>query len=188
MKTTLNKIRKHHPCPYGWKTLLSNLDKTSADDEPLAITTILDSNGLDDALWCLRAVDGHHCEIRLYAVGCARSVQYLMKNPVCENALEVAEGYANGLVSEGTLESTRNEVTKACHASIKESSWAALVARASVRDALLCDTFEAARLTSWRAYLAYEIKYKPSLAMRVAHADFLRLICAEIEQRDDLWW
>jgi len=74
MKTTLNKIRSHSPCRSGWTTLLNNLCKTKADDEPLAITTILDSNGLDDALWCLRAVDGYQREMRLYAVDCARAV------------------------------------------------------------------------------------------------------------------
>lgn len=49
MNTTLNKIRAHSPCVLGWSKLLDNLGKTQADDEPLAITTILDSNGLDDA-------------------------------------------------------------------------------------------------------------------------------------------
>jgi hypothetical protein len=52
MKTTLKKIRAHSPCASGWSTLLGNLGKTKADDEPLAITTIFESNGLDDALWC----------------------------------------------------------------------------------------------------------------------------------------
>ena len=43
----------------GWmEKLLSNLGKTAADDEPLSLITILDSNGLDDAPWCLRAVTG----------------------------------------------------------------------------------------------------------------------------------
>jgi len=57
MKTTLNEIKKHKPCSRGWRKLLRNLGKTQADGEPLKITTILDSNGLKDALWCLRAVD-----------------------------------------------------------------------------------------------------------------------------------
>ena len=52
MKTTLNKIRKHSPCADGWQKLLTSLGKTKADDEPLSLLTILDSNGLDDAIWC----------------------------------------------------------------------------------------------------------------------------------------
>lgn len=53
--TTLNEIRDHKPCEKGWQKLLAHLGKTKADDEPLSLLTILESNGLDDAIWCLRA-------------------------------------------------------------------------------------------------------------------------------------
>ena len=49
MRTSLSAIRAHSPCQDGWSELLRHLGKTAADDEPLLITTILDSNGLDDA-------------------------------------------------------------------------------------------------------------------------------------------
>jgi len=81
MKTTLNQIRDNSPCANGWIKLLAHLGKTKADDEPLSIATVLDSNGLDDALWCLRAVEGRDRESRLYAVWCARQVQHLMTDP-----------------------------------------------------------------------------------------------------------
>lgn len=58
MQTTLNKIKLHSPCEDGWKKLLNHLNKTEADDEPLELRTILESNGLDDTLWAFRAVDG----------------------------------------------------------------------------------------------------------------------------------
>ena len=77
METTLNKIRAKNPCADGWKKLLTNLGKTEGDDEPLALTTILESNGLDDALWCLRAVEGRDKELRWFAAECTRSVQHL---------------------------------------------------------------------------------------------------------------
>ena len=51
MKTTLNKIRAESPCASGWAALLVHLGKTKADDEPVSIVTILESNGLYDALW-----------------------------------------------------------------------------------------------------------------------------------------
>ena len=104
MKTTLNKIRDHSLCASGWEKLLKSLNKTKADDEDLSITTILDSNGFDDALWCLRAVDGHDREIRLYAVWCARQVQHLMTDPRSLTALDVAEAYANGLAADAELD------------------------------------------------------------------------------------
>jgi hypothetical protein len=66
--TTLNKIRANNPCEYGWQKLLKHLDKTKADDAPLAFSTILESNGLNDSLWCLCSVSPEHDkEIRLLA-------------------------------------------------------------------------------------------------------------------------
>lgn len=96
MKTTLNEIRKNSPCESGWRKLLSNLGKTGPDDEPLSILAVLDSNGIDDALWCLRAVEGHDKKIRMYAVWCARQVQHLMTDQRSVAALDVAERFANG--------------------------------------------------------------------------------------------
>ena len=103
MKTTLNAIRAHSPCADGWRKLLAHLGKTEADDEPLSIVTILDSNGIDDAIWCLRAVTGHDREIRLYAVWCARQVQHLMTDPRSLAALDVAERHANGQATDAEL-------------------------------------------------------------------------------------
>ena len=107
MKTTLNKIRERNPCTAGWEKLLKHLGKTKADDEPLAITTILDSNGLEDALWCLRAVEGEDCKIRLYAVWCARQMQHLMKDERSIRALDVAERFAMGQASQEDLDAAR---------------------------------------------------------------------------------
>lgn len=125
MKTTLNAIRDQGPCRTGWEKLLRHLGKTQADDEPLAITTILDSNGLDDALWCLRAVTGHDREIRLYAVWCARQVQHLMTDERSIAALDVAERHADG-------EATNEELAAA-----RDAAWAAggAAALAAARDA-----------------------------------------------------
>jgi hypothetical protein len=95
MNTTLNIIRSHDPCPTGWQTLLVGLNKKQADDEPLALTRILEVNGLDDALWALRCVDDQRA-FRLYAVACAREVQHLMTDPRSVAALDVTERYANG--------------------------------------------------------------------------------------------
>jgi hypothetical protein len=52
--TTLNEIREEGPCVDGWEELLAHLGKTKADDEPLELLTILESNGLDYAIWCLQ--------------------------------------------------------------------------------------------------------------------------------------
>ena len=141
MKTTLNAIREHQPCANGWAKLLRHLGKTKADHEPVLIRTILDSNGLDDALWCLRAVTGHDREIRLYAVWCARRVQHLMIDPRSIAALDVAERYANNLATEHDLEAAWDAAWAAARAAAGDAAWdaawaaAGAAAGAAARDA-----------------------------------------------------
>lgn len=133
MKTTLKAIREHGPCEPGWVKLLASLGKTKADDEPLSLLEILKSNGLDDALWCLRAVDGHDKEIRLYAVWCARQVQHLMTDKRSLDALDVAEAFANGKVTKKELAAARAAAGDAAGAAAGAAAWAA--ARAAARAA-----------------------------------------------------
>ena len=135
MKTTLNKIRKHSPCPSGWKKLLTYIGKTEADYEPLSLLTILDSNGLDDALWCLRAVEGHDREIRLYAVWCARQVQHLLTDKRSLDALDVAERYANGKATDDELNAARDAAWTAEAAAWGAREAAGAAARAAAREA-----------------------------------------------------
>jgi hypothetical protein len=117
MLTTLNKIRynplEEKPCRAGWEQLLKALGKTKADDEALHLRTILDINGLDDAIWCLRAVEGYDREIRLFAVWCARRVQHLMTDQRSLNALDVSERYANGQASAEELKAAREAAWEA---------------------------------------------------------------------------
>ena len=125
MKTTINKIKKHTPCKDGWVRLLKHLGKKKSDDEPLAITTILDSNGLDDALWCLRAVDGHERETRLFAVWCARQVQHLMTDPRSIAALDVADRFANGQDTKNNLDAAEAAAGDAAMAAAGDAVWGA---------------------------------------------------------------
>ena len=143
MKTTLNKIREYQPCTDGWQKLLTYLGKTKADDEPLEITTILDSNGLDDALWCLRAVEGHDKEIRLFAVWCARQVQHVMTDQRSLDALDVAERYANGEATEAELDAAGDAAWSA--------SWDAAWADRSAAWSASWDAAWAARAAVWSA-------------------------------------
>lgn len=121
--TTLNKIREHSPCCRGWEKLLTSLGKTKADDEPLSLKHILDSNGLDDAIWALRSIDVP--EVRLFAVRCVRQIQHLITDERSLNALDVSEAYAVG-------EATKDELSAA-----RDAAWAAAWAAAwyAARDA-----------------------------------------------------
>ncbi len=103
--TTLNEIRKHSPCRSGWTKLLKHLGKSQADDEPLSFLTILESNGLDDTLWCLRAAPKEwEPNIRMYAVWCAKQVEHLMTDERSKNALRVTQNHALGLATDAELD------------------------------------------------------------------------------------
>ena len=91
--TTLWQIRQHSPCSEGWRTLLSYLGKTGADDDPLPLVTILQSNGLDDALWCLRTITGHDKEITRFSLACAQEVKHLMPDQRSLDALDAREAH-----------------------------------------------------------------------------------------------
>lgn len=120
--TTLNAIRAHGPCAHGWSKLLAHLGKTKADDEPLPLLTVLDSNGLDDALWCMRAMPEHDKHWRLFAVWCARQVQHLMRDPRSISALDVVERHARGDATDAELSAAR---AAAGYAAMDAAAWAA---------------------------------------------------------------
>ena len=77
--TTLAAIRAASPCEDGWRKLLGTLGKTSADDEPLALLTVLDSNGLDDALWVLSYAMPDDRLARHFQAWCAEQVLHLFE-------------------------------------------------------------------------------------------------------------
>ena len=142
MKTTLNQIRAKSPCQNGWTKLLAYLGKTKADDEPISIATILDSNGLDDALWCLQAVKGRDREIRLFGVWCARQVQHLMTDPRSIAALDVSERFANCNATQEELDAARAASDAASDAArgaardaASDAAWAARGAARAASDA-----------------------------------------------------
>jgi len=133
--TTLDNIRKNSPCEAGWRKLLKYLGKTGPDDAPLAYSTILDSNGLDDALWCLRAQPQHSRIWRMYAVRCARRVQHLMTDERSLRALDVAEMHVRGLATDEDLGTARAFAWGAAYEAANTVAWDAawVAARAAAR-------------------------------------------------------
>jgi len=139
LKTTLNKIRECDPCSGRWETLLRFLGKTQADDEELLFLTIVESNGYDDALWCMRAAPEYEKEWRLFAVWCARQVQHLMTDERSIAALDVAEKHTNVDATDDELNSASNaawaavsaEKSPEVRASASAAAWAAAWAAAS---------------------------------------------------------
>ena len=77
--TTLNLIRAASPCEDGWRKLLGGLGKTRADDEPLPLLSVLDINGLDDALWVLSYAMPDDRLARHFQAWCAEQVLHLFE-------------------------------------------------------------------------------------------------------------
>ena len=174
ISTTLNKIRAAHPCKDGWKKLLRRLGKTRADDEPLPLSVILDSNGLNDCLWALRCVEGHDREFRLYAVRCARRVQYLLTDPRSLAALDVAEHFARGTA-------TRKELAaagEAAQAAAWTAEWAARAAAGAAALAAAWAEQAAAEAAVWTAEWAAGAAARAARATAWAEqeADFRRML------------
>jgi hypothetical protein len=156
--TTLKDIKKHSPCQEGWKTLLKSLGKTKADDEPLPFEAILDSNGMDDALWCLLVLNGMEGQIRLLACDFAETALRFTTDSRAAEAIRVARLYAAGKATDAELSAagsagsagsagvaarSARAAWEAARAAARAEPWAAA---GSARAA-----WEAARAAAWEA-------------------------------------
>ncbi len=54
MNIKLEDIKSHKPCISGWQKLIRSLDRRTEGD--VSLSHILDSNGIEDAIWCLRTL------------------------------------------------------------------------------------------------------------------------------------
>jgi len=177
LTTTLNDIRVHEPCASGWQKLLAHLGKTGPDDEPVTLATILDNNGLDDALWALRCVTGHDRAIRHYAVWCARQVQHLMTDPRSLAALDVAERYADGLATGQELSMAWAAARDAARDTAMGAAWGAV--KYAARDAAWDAAWAAARAAVWTAAGDAVEVAAMTVARDAQAAEFRRRFCTE---------
>jgi len=139
--TTLAAIRAASPCEDGWRKLLGALGKTSADDEPLDLLTVLDSNGLDDALWVLSYAMPDDRLARHFQAWCAEQVLHLFE----------AERPDDARVRDQIAMLRNDEADDAARAAAREAAWAArAAARAAAWDAAW-DAAGAARAAAWEA-------------------------------------
>lgn len=150
--TTLNKIKQHNPCPDGWDKLLKFLNKTEADDEPLNLLTILESNGAHDCVWAFRTTED--CPVyRLIAADFAGSVLHIFEEKYPDDnrprlAIQSARDYANVLISEEKLD--------AAWAAAWDAAWVA--ARCAARDAARGAARDSDRFAAWAAAWAAELE------------------------------
>lgn len=135
--TTLNRIRRWSPDATGWRALLEHLGKKKGDRSPVSFAAVLVSYDLYDTLLCTRAAPEYAREWRLFAVWCARQVQYLMTDRRSIAAIDVAERYAHGRATHTELQSASDDAWKAVQAAPDGTAKAA--ARESAHGATLVD-------------------------------------------------
>ena len=138
METTLNKLKAANACTERYKVLLTALGKTQADDEPLLIAKIIETNGIEDAIWALRTVEGKDREIRLFLADCAEMVLPIFEKDYPNDdrprkAIQAARDYANGLIGEEAMYAAGDAAMYAARAAAGAAASAA--ASAAARDA-----------------------------------------------------
>ena len=143
---TLAQIRAHSPCANGWQTLL----RSNPGNGSFPLSHIVESNGLDDALWCTRCLPEHDRVWRLFAVWCARQVP---QSDVCLQTLDVAERFANGRASAQELAAARAAAWAAVWDAARDaaSTAARAAAWAAAWDAAWDAASIAARAAAWAA-------------------------------------
>ena len=160
-RVTLADLRKHEACYEGYNRVVRSLQGkpfTGEDErrdsylrsnskQQIILISIIESNGLDDALWATRCLIGEDRNLRLYAVWCARRVQHLMTDPRSLKALDVAEAFANGNASLEELHAAEAAAGAAARDTAWDTAWAAAraAAGATTRDAAWAAAGAAAR-------------------------------------------
>ena len=136
IKTSLRKIKIFKPCEDGYKKALAFFCDI---DKEISLLDIIESNGIEDALWCLRVWPEHDREWRLFAVWCARQVQHLLTNDQSIHALDIAEKYANGKASQAELSAAWFAAGDAANSAAWSADWDASwsAARASQKEHLI---------------------------------------------------
>jgi hypothetical protein len=187
--TTLARIRACGPCGIdpravpltGYQKLKAYVHPTWGEDDPIPFATIVDSNGLDDALWCLRTIDFDRA-LRLFAVWCARRVQHLMTDQRSLDALDVVQRFVLGKATREEL----NAAEQAAWGAAKQAAWAAEQAAWAAEQAAWAAE-QAAWAVAWgAAWVAVDAAARASGAGDTEHAAqramFLRVVACETEQ------
>jgi hypothetical protein len=138
LSTTFAKLKEFGACESGYKKLATHLGGITkyGRDKPINLLTILDSNGVKDCVWALRAaVEPDRDKIaRLFACDCAESVLPIFESekpddPRPRKAIQTARDYAVGLATQEQLAAAWAAAQDAARA----AAWAA--AQDAARDA-----------------------------------------------------
>ena len=125
LTTTTARIDACNPCDKRRNRAAQLLGITEPSDQPISYEQLLDTLGLDDALWCCQAEPDLSPIWRRYAVWCARQVQGLMTDQRSLDALNVAERHANGQATDQELTAAWAVSRAAARVAAGAAAWAA---------------------------------------------------------------
>lgn len=185
--TSLAAICAANPCPEGIRKLLKHVGKTmteaQADTSELPVLTVLEGNGLDDAIWVLDNAVGDKRICRLFVADCAERVHHLFAAVLPDddrpmNAIRVARD---------------PNATDEQLAAAKTAAWAAAktAARAAAGAAARDAARDAAQDAAWAAAGAdagADARAAAWAAAGAAHKERLRQYLIHGEAAADMPW
>ena len=131
--TTLALCRKHDACESGYRKLAKHLGgvKACGKDTLIPLTVVLESNGIEDAIWSLRATTENPDRFaRLFACACAERVLPIFEKKHPEDkrprqAIETARMHANGEATVEELNAAESAAWSAARsaAGVAEREW-----------------------------------------------------------------
>ncbi len=156
LHTTFSLLRRSGACETGYRKLAKSLGGVNryGRDTPIPLSAVIDSNGLDDALWCLRAaIEQSEGLSRDFTCDCADSVALLLTDERSLTAIAVSRRHARGQATDNDLSAARAATSAAewaaTSAAASAAEWAAtwVAARAAASAAAR----DAARAAEWAA-------------------------------------
>jgi hypothetical protein len=164
LTTTFQNIRKHRPCESGYRKLAKALGgiKSYGDATPIPILNIIETTGIDDALWCFRTVEDK-AAARLVEVGFLiwlladpeEGVIRFVQGDARTRQREAIEGVIKLLIRDGKWDAARASARDAAEAAAGAAAWSAraawAAAGAAARDAAGDAAWDAARGAAWSA-------------------------------------
>ena len=121
LTTTLNLLRKHNACVTGLKILIDNVGKDYAEDKPINLLTILESNCVGHFFWATRAIEQNFIDVKstLISILCdiAESVLYIFESKHPGNSRPRDAIEAARKVAADDTEENRNAAKSAAYSS-----------------------------------------------------------------------
>ena len=154
--TTLELCKKHGACESGYKKLAKAVGGVTkyGKSTPIALTTVLESNGIEDCLWAFRATpNDQHDRVMLiaktFAIDCAEQclAEYEKKYPSDtrpRDAIIAARAYLVGSITKEKLDAARSAAWSAARSAAESAAWSAARSAASA-------AWSAARSAAWSA-------------------------------------